>query len=184
MTKKIDMLIKKAAFFEKLATGSDRISLLQAIADTVPTGYNDPQWSENIDAYNEDREPISLHPDTKPLYMGSPGFNSDVKRVQEILKQNPKYAAVLGKTGPNKDGVDGEFGPNTGYALSLWRKDHNVPMSVSDEIMMKHIIQGTIPPGSSGNLSQIANTKADSPAQKSINEQLKELGRLGQVPIE
>jgi hypothetical protein len=50
---------------------------------------------------------------TKQLYKGSKG--AEVSELQRILKKD--YNAILGTSGINKDGIDGDFGLITEVAL-------------------------------------------------------------------
>lgn len=58
----------------------------------------------------------------------------DIKYIQSKLK-NTEFGALLGKTGPNKDGVDGILGPTTKRTLDKFQNKNNI----TDE-------QGTIGP--------------------------------------
>jgi len=56
------------------------------------------------------------------------GKSMDVMELQSLLKQRFKNKINLGKTGKNKDGVDGAYGTLTQRAIDLLRKtDKNAP---------------------------------------------------------
>lgn len=56
-----------------------------------------------------------------PLKEGVNENEDDVAQLQQFLKEH-NFASYLGTTGPNHDGVDGVFGPNTTIALKAFQK--------------------------------------------------------------
>lgn len=58
--------------------------------------------------------------------------SQDVQKAQIILSQFPKYKALLGTTGPNKNGVDGQLGQHTQAALKQWKTDNGYNQNMTD----------------------------------------------------
>lgn len=54
---------------------------------------------------------------------GSPNGSDEIAQLQLFLKEH-SYASYLGNTGPNKDGVDGIFGPKTTLAVKAFQKNN------------------------------------------------------------
>jgi hypothetical protein len=55
--------------------------------------------------------------------------NPLIEAAQKVLSQDPKYARLLGTTGPNRNGVDGFMGNNTRAALRAWKTENGPQMS-------------------------------------------------------
>jgi hypothetical protein len=54
-------------------------------------------------------------------------FDARTQQIQSALKaKGQKYAVLLGTSGPNKDGVDGEMGRSTDRAIRQFQKDNEL----------------------------------------------------------
>lgn len=60
-----------------------------------------------------------------PLKEGNTNASIEVAQLQKFLKER-NYASYLGTTGPNKDGVDGSFGPSTTAAVKAFQKNNSL----------------------------------------------------------
>ena len=75
---------------------------------------------------------------------------TDAKTVAAVQAALVKLGYDLGKTGPNKDGVDGDFGPKTKKAIKKLQKTLNTEAHGRiDEgvIMALKVTPGVLPPG-------------------------------------
>lgn len=75
---------------------------------------------------------------------------TDAKTVTAVQAALVKKGYNCGKTGPNGDGVDGEFGPNTKAAIKKMQSDTGVPQTgVIDYgvISALQVTPGVLPPG-------------------------------------
>ena len=74
----------------------------------------------NIDS-SYDIEKIRAWQNNLKEDMGSPNGTNEIAQLQLFLKDHG-YANYLGNTGPNKDGVDGIYGPKTTLAVKAFQK--------------------------------------------------------------
>jgi hypothetical protein len=130
--KKLDSLLKKAAFFEKLANYGDRKSFLKALAQysAAPPLTSDPSHPAFSDPSHPELDPVANLPSSnKPAVQSAP-FNPEVKKIQErlnqiALKQLPAVRLNLKE--------DGKFGPETRKAVDWFKKTFNLSPSMSDK---------------------------------------------------
>lgn len=64
--------------------------------------------------------------ETQSNQLSEATYTDKVIAIQKALKSNPKYASLLGTSGPNRDGVDGLYGDNTKKAVQAFQKDNGI----------------------------------------------------------
>ncbi len=105
-----------------------------------------------------------------------------IRKVQELLKQKG-YGALLGKTGPNKDGVDGVLGPSTRAAVREYQKDNGInPTGFPGRITKGKLgITGTNQTNQSASQTTNQKTVGDSTISKNISGDFKSLFSLDKL---
>lgn len=125
---KADLLLKKAASFEKLAIYSDRKTFLQAVAQQ----YGDPNTfsQQEVEQWESQKSPKSGIPTppsdpgfpmNPPPAMNAPAPREQGKPAPAMQKIDPAYQKLLGVT------VDGLWGPETQRALDAYKAKINQP---------------------------------------------------------
>jgi hypothetical protein len=127
MTKKIDTLLKRADFFEKLSICGDRKTLLEALAqDVIPLG--------DLDQFGNKKQPTGI-----PPVPPEPAKQSIKPTIAPAPKWTPKYSpidatlqAALNTANEQAGGIaasireDGSLGPETLTALDAFKQHYNL----------------------------------------------------------
>lgn len=147
---KADLLLKKAASFEKLALYSDRKAFLQAVAQQ----YGDPNASVDPTAFsNQEREqwdsqktpqgipappPDAGSPITPPPAMNAPAPREQAKPAPAGTTVTPDDQKMISdfvvkyNMGIPLSKTDGKYGPETAQAISNIRKNVKSLAGMSD----------------------------------------------------
>lgn len=158
--KKIDALLKKVEFFEKLAVHGDRKSLLAAIAQATPMVGGTPEAEKYLADLNA---PSSSQTLKETTIVANPPINP---KIQQMLSD---LLVPYGDIFPLKP--DGEMGPQTKDALRKFKArfgDTKTVAQVYNEQKSQAVAKsplnpdGTVAPMGPG-LGGIGNTKATSP---------------------
>jgi hypothetical protein len=137
---KADLLLKKAASFEKLALYSDRKAFLQAVAQTYDPNAFSPEEVQQWESQKQSKPGTVPPPPPDP---GSPQFptsgmgtgmtapapREQGKPAPAMKPINPQYQKLLGVT------PDGVWGPETQKALEAYKAKINRP-GLSDGVTL------------------------------------------------
>jgi hypothetical protein len=130
---KADLLLKKAASFEKLALYSDRKAFLQAVAQTYgdPNASVDPTTFSNkeVEQWDSQKQPkpgIPTPPDAGSPMTAPPGMNAQAPREQQKAAPpsqfNPQVKQLQQLLGFSADKADGKLGPYTQSAVNAYKQ--------------------------------------------------------------
>lgn len=139
---KADLLLKKAASFEKLALYSDRKAFLQAVAQQSFSPEEVDQWESQ-----KQPKPGSVPP--PPPDPGSPqfptsgmgtGMNAPAPREQDKpggIPFNPQVQKLQQLLGFPVDKADGKLGPYTQSAITAYKQRVGNPQMSTQEMFAK-----------------------------------------------
>jgi hypothetical protein len=158
--KKIDALLKKVEFFERLAVYGDRKSLLAAIAQATPSIGGTPEAEKYLQELSI--QPPNTQTTKEQVIVANPPINP---KVQEMLND---LLVPHGDIFPLK--LDGELGPQTKEALKKFQARYGKSSTVAqvynaqkNQPVAKSNMNpdGTVAPMGPG-LGGIGNTKSTS----------------------
>lgn len=137
---KADLLLKKAASFEKLALYSDRKAFLQAVAQQSFSPEEVDQWESQTQP-----KPGSVPPPpSDPGYPQFPtsgmgtGMNAPAVREQQKavpLSFNPQVQQLQQLLGFSVDKADGKLGPYTKAAIDAYKQRMGNPQMSMQQMM-------------------------------------------------
>jgi hypothetical protein len=127
------------------AAGDFRRALLAATTQGQPTRYVELDEEPDTGEYGV-KAPAEPEARTYRATTTTEGLSA--KAIQQALFNwyagtNP---AILGTTGPERNGVDGDWGQKSEAALAQFRRDKGIPANVPSKTVKEYLLQGAAGP--------------------------------------
>lgn len=166
--KKLEFLVKKVEMFEKLAVYGDRKSFLQALSQDAgiskePNYSAVPTDSSSTESNSTPWGQHNLLVDQKKNAPSKPNMPPVAKEVQSKLNE---LLVAAGKIFPLD--VDGLLGPRTRKALDVFKREYNLPSTVSDQELFKKVLESKPKSNRVGEDVAVPATPGPSPTSRFI----------------